>query len=169
MASWTIGRLSSFKGDRRLFVCGDPALDQFFHDFSGQYERRRLGVTWVACAQGDERPAGYYTSAASSVPFEAVPIKLPRHPIPTILIARLAVDLNYRSQKLGKTLLLHALRNAREVAKETAVWGVTVDAYDTAVPFYARYGFRPFIDPSHALPRTRTLFLPMKDIEKMPL
>jgi len=37
-------------------------------------------------------PAGYYTLANASVSFAAVPINVPRHPIPTLLIARLATD-----------------------------------------------------------------------------
>src|SRR5947209_7493237 len=126
MPEWVLKRLSAFGGDRRLFGSGDAALDRFFHQFAGQYEKRRIGVTWVATPKDVELVAGYYTSAASSVPFEAVPIKLGRHPIPTILLARLAVDQSFRGRGVGEHLLFHGLKHALEVSAGTAVWAVTV-------------------------------------------
>lgn len=170
MPDWDIVRLPLFKGNRRLFTSGDADLDTFLHDLAGQYERRGVGMTWIACPRNDgSRPVGYYTSAASSLPFQAVPIKLPRHPIPTILIGRLAVDVNYRGLGLGQHLLFDALRRAREVSRVTAVWGVTVDAYENAIAFYTRYGFQLIPEPPPSPDVPRTMLLPMKEINKMAL
>ena len=82
---------------RSDFQCGVPALDDFLRTFVTQYEKRRLGKTFVAVPSDDAlRVIGYYTLAAGAVAFAHLPIevarKLPRHPVPVILLARLAVD-----------------------------------------------------------------------------
>jgi hypothetical protein len=100
MAQWTIKRLSLYHGDRRLFTCDDARLDKFFREQAGQYERKRLGRTYIATPVNADTAAGYYTIANASVTFEAVPLNVPRHPIPTLLIARLAVDTRYRENGL---------------------------------------------------------------------
>jgi GNAT superfamily N-acetyltransferase len=101
--------------------------------------------------------------ANASVSFKAVPVNLPRHPIGTILIDRLAVDRRYRGQRLGEFLLFDALRRALEVSHESAAFAVEVDAYPSAIPFYTRYGFTPFLD------QPGRLYLPMKQIARMGL
>src|SRR5207248_7178011 len=117
MGQWQIERLSDVKAGRAAFSCGDESLDRFFHQYASQYEKRCIGRTFVAMPSGEMKIAGYYTLASSSVSFEAVPIKLARHPIPTLLIARLAVDTRWRGQRLGEFLLFDALRRSLEVSK----------------------------------------------------
>ena len=58
------------------------------------------------------RVIGYYTIAAGALLFEDVPAdtsrKLPKHPVPVVLLARLAVDLTMQGKGLGEGLLLDA-------------------------------------------------------------
>jgi predicted GNAT family N-acyltransferase len=163
MPTWRIERLSDTKVDRRSFNSGDAELDRFLHQFASQYEKRNVGRTFIAMPTGADVVAGYYTLANSSVSFEAVPIKLPRHPIPTLLLARLAVDVSQRGQRLGEFLLFDALRRSLDIAKNAALFAVEVDAYQTAIPFYTKYGFQPFLD------NAQHLFLPIKHVEQMGL
>jgi Predicted acetyltransferase len=66
----------------------------------------------------------------------------PRYPIPTILIARLAVDHRYQRQRLGSRLLGEALRLAVKASDAAAARVVVVDAIDDrAAAFYRRWGF----------------------------
>lgn len=162
MDKWRVERLSDVKADRANFSCGDEDLDRFFKLYALQYEKRHIGRTFAAIPAADaSRFAGYYTIANSSISFEAVPIKLARHPIPTVLIARLAVDLRFRGLHLGEFLLFDALRRSVEIARNSAVFAIEVDAYESAVSFYEKYGFRPLLDnPQH-------LFLPFKQVERM--
>ncbi len=80
---------------RRIgFDCGKPALDEFLHRLVSQYEKRRLGKTFVAVRKGgSDQIVGYYTLAASAASFDNMPpeiaMKLPRHPLPMILVAQL--------------------------------------------------------------------------------
>lgn len=78
------------------------------------------------------------------------------------LVARLAVDHTARGQRLGETLLIHALRSAQRAAKIVGLYAVVVDALDqTARSFYLKYGFNSLTD-DHL-----HLYLPMKAIDKL--
>lgn len=165
MADWIIERLSRTH-DREAFGCGNAALDTFLKDLAGQYEKRRLGKTFVAVRAGQKMVVGYYTSAAGSLDLSALPEpqrkKLPKHPLPTVHLGRLAVDQRHQGQRLGEMLLFHFLRAALETANTIGVYAVDVRATDEpARDFYLKYGFVPLQDaPLH-------LFLPMKTVEQM--
>jgi GNAT superfamily N-acetyltransferase len=165
MADWTIEPLRAAH-ERADFSCGQPALDTFLRTLVSQYEKRRLGRTFVATEPGQIRVAGYYTLAAGSMAVSclsaALRKKLPRHPIPTIHLGRLAVDLAYRGKRLGVTLLMHALHTALELSEKLGAFAVEVWAIDdNARAFYAPIGFTPLDDaPLH-------LYLPMKTVEEM--
>jgi ribosomal protein S18 acetylase RimI-like enzyme len=67
---------------------------------------------------------------------------MPRHPLPTILIARLAVDRGHQGRRLGSRLLAEALRMAVGASDAVAARLVVVDAIDDAASaFYRRWGF----------------------------
>jgi GNAT superfamily N-acetyltransferase len=150
MPDWQIERLSR-SHDRLSFTCGKPALDDFVQTLVTQYEKRNLGRTYVAVRAGETRVCGYYTLAASAVPFLSLPVsiakKLPRHPVPVILLARLAVDQRVQGQKLGEALLLDALDRSSAMAAELGVHAVEVLAIDEpARRFYEKYGFVALLD-----------------------
>lgn len=152
---------------RRIgFDCGKPALDEFLHTLVSQYEKRRLGKTSVAVRTGGvDQAVGYYTLAASAVSFDNLPPeiakKLPRHPLPTILLARLAVDRRAQGEGLGKALLHDALRQALGISKLLGVFAVEVLAIDEqAAGFYTKFGFASLLDnPWH-------MYLPIRTVEE---
>lgn len=134
--------------DRSAFDCGQPLLNDFIQRYATQYERRRVGRTYVLIESGQTPVAGYYTLAAGELRLDDLTDedakKLPRHPVPIVVLARLAVDRALYGQKLGAMLLRDAL--ARSVAAGTVIgaYAVFVDAIDeSAVRFYSRYGFIP--------------------------
>lgn len=98
---------------------------------------------------------GYCTLAAGAVAFEHLPAgasrKLPKHPVPVVLLARLAVDRPAQGKGLGEGLLVDALQRAVRLSAGLGVHAVEVDALDdTAAAFYRRYGFVPLLDdPLH--------------------
>ncbi len=165
MADWIIEPLAK-EHDRSNFSCGRATLDDFIRARVSQYEKRRLGKTFLAVAQGEKRVVGYHTLAAGSVSFEHLPAsasrKLPKHPVPVVLLARLAVDQSEQGKGLGETLLLDALQRSLDLAEGLGVHAVEVVALDdTAAAFYRKYSFSPLVDdPLH-------LFLPMTTIEKL--
>src|SRR4051812_28893077 len=115
MDPWVIERLTRTH-ERAPFSCGNATLDPFLTTLASQYEKKRIGRTFVATQPGSVRVCGYYTAAAGSFSLDALPEetrqRLPRHPVPSIHLGRLAVDLNYRGHGLGRTLLFHCLRQS---------------------------------------------------------
>jgi predicted GNAT family N-acyltransferase len=158
-----IEKLSSHH-NRRDFDCGVDELNAYLQRYSSQHERKGMGRTYVATKQNDDRVLGYYTIASSAVAFDIVPENPPRHPVPVALIGRLAVDKSARSQRLGETLLIHALGSAQHAAKIVGIYAVVVDSFDeSARNFYLKYGFNELIDDR------LHLYLPMKTIGKLGL
>lgn len=164
MVDWKIEPFGK-NHNRSAFTCGKSALDDFIRTRVRQYEKRRLGKTFVAVPAGETRVIGYYTLAAGAVLFEHLPEdasrKLPKHSILVILLARLAVDQSAQGQRLGEGLLLDALQRSLDLSTHLGAHAIEVDALDAAaVAFYAKYGFTPLLDdPQH-------LFLPLATIEK---
>ena len=107
---------------------------------------------------------GYYTLASGSVAFETLPKKvakrLPRHPIPVVLLARLAVDQVAQGAGLGRRLLVDALERCLGLSRELGIHAVEVDAIDDqASAFYQKYGFVALGDDQ------RHLYLPMATVQ----
>lgn len=150
MADWVVEPLDRAH-QRAEFCCGKSALDAFLTSLVSQYEKRRLGRTYVAVQSGGTRVFGYYTISSGAVAFENLPAdgggKLPRHPVPVILLARLAVDRNAQGAGLGRLLLMDALSRCLSLSEQLGVYAVEVDAIDAeAKNFYLKYGFVPLHD-----------------------
>jgi GNAT superfamily N-acetyltransferase len=106
---------------------------------------------------------GFYSLAVGSVdPAAAAPrvIKgVPRHPVPVMILARLAVDLAHQRVGLGRALLKDALGRTAQAADIAGVRALLVHAKDErARNWYLSFDFEPSpSDPLH-------LFLLMKDL-----
>jgi len=156
-ASYRVAPLDAGR-ERRGFACGVEALDRYFRERVTQDIRRRVASCLVALDE-DDRIAGFYTLAATSVLLadlpEAIAKKLPRYPtVPAIRMGRLAVDRSARGTGLGAALLADAM--SRSIVSEVAGFALVVDAKDDAAEeFYRHHGFiRLGREP-------RTLFLPL--------
>ncbi len=168
MADWIIEPFGSHH-DRTAFSCGRPSLDDFLRAYASQYEKRRLGKIFVAVPalkteEEHGRVIGYYTLAAGAVAFERLPAqanrKLPKPPVPVVLLARLAVDSKAQGKGLGERLLLGALQRSLDLSNGLGVYAVEVVALDeVAAAFYRKYGFASLLDnPLH-------LYLPITTIK----
>src|SRR5947209_8396582 len=165
MDDWVVEPLA--KGHERAdFSCGHVALDDFLKKYASQYARRKLGTTYVALAEGQTRVLGYYTLAPSHFEFTNAPTELlkglPKHPVPSLLLARLAVTQSELGKGLGKFLLLDAFDRCLRVAREVAFRAIEVEAInDQAASFYVKFGFLAFPgDPNH-------LALPLETVEEV--
>src|SRR5947208_9401025 len=95
MDEWIVEPLD--KGhERDDFSCGHASLDDFLKKYASQYARRKLGTTYVVTVGGQASVLGYYTLAPSHFTFAHAPAELlkglPKHPVPSLLLARLAVS-----------------------------------------------------------------------------
>jgi GNAT superfamily N-acetyltransferase len=147
--------------DRTAFSCGEEPLDRYLKRQAGQDVARSLAAVFVLRDLETGRVAGYYTLSALSVELTEFPAeirrKLPRYPIPTTLIGRLAVDASYQGQRLGKALLFDALRRAYRQRTQVGATAVVVDAkHDRARAFYEHHEFRRFPEREYRLFVTMT-------------
>ena len=73
------------------------------------------------------------------------PSRLPRYPLPVILLAQLGIDQRLHGQGLGAKTLVYALRHAYQIAsnpKGLPAMGVVLDVLDQdALAFYQSFEF----------------------------
>lgn len=147
---------------RETFSCGVVVLDEFLKKLAGQNQRDHLSRTFVLCDDA-AHVVGYYTLAASSLRRDAMPedFRLPRYPIPTVLLARLAVDQKHAGEGIGRLLVADAMKRTVAVADSAGVFALEVDAKDEAPKrFYSQLGFIGLKDDACHL------FLPTQTIKK---
>ena len=81
----------------------------------------RTAVVYVVAPEGEDRVVGYYALAAASVARADAPASLlksaGRSPIPTILLARLGVDLGAQRPGLGPALGTDAMPRSHPAAE----------------------------------------------------
>jgi predicted GNAT family N-acyltransferase len=162
VVEWRIERLD--RGHvREGFDCGEPSLDGFLHARVSQYEKRNLGRTYVGLQGEDRRVLGYYTLASGAIEAAGLPARqakqLPRHAVPVVLLARLAVDQSVRGSGLGGFLLRDGMKRSLDLSEKIGIHAIVVDALDAgAKTFYERFGFMPLTDDE------MRLFLPPSTI-----
>ena len=130
--------------DTSDFSCGQPHLNRYIKKYALLNHANEISRTYVS-ARGD-RVVGYFTLAFGSMSHKeaAAGIKknLPGHPIPIILLARLAVDIREQGTGLGKGLLRDAMIRTVQAADIGGLRAMLTHAKDEkAKAFYERYGF----------------------------
>ena len=133
----------------KLFDCGEPSLDEYLKRFALKNDTNDIGRTFVAIEPEGPQVLGFYTISAGAVRFDNFPpgIKLPKYPIPTVHIGRLAADKTVQGQGLGEALLFDALRWSADVAEFVGIKAVELWALsEKARSFYLRYGFKELRD-----------------------
>lgn len=77
------------------------------------------------------------------------------------MLGRLAIDKNFRGKRIGKILLIDALKRCFGASNSIGAFAVIVDPLDKeAERFYKIYGFIK-------LPDSGKMFLPMKTIKEL--
>ncbi len=146
------------------FDCGQPVQNQFLQRFSLTNQKSNSAQTYVCCQAGVV--VGYYSLAVGSVePTAATPRVLKgmsRHPVPVMILARLAVDLAHQHVGMGKALLKDALKRTAQAADIAGIRALLVHAKDEpAKQWYLNWEFEPSAtDSLH-------LFLLMKDLKAL--
>ncbi|MCB1873946.1 MAG: GNAT family N-acetyltransferase [Gammaproteobacteria bacterium] len=150
--------------DRKSFDCGENSLNQYLYRYANQDIRRRVNRAFVASPPDTPRQViGYYSLSAGSLNANVLPEafrrRLPKYPVPVVLLGRLAVAESCQGMGLGSILLADALQRIAQASQVMAIYAVVVDALnDQAAEFYRQFSFVPL--PSQPL----KLFLPMDSV-----
>ena len=146
------------------FDCGQAALNQFLQRYALVNQKANSAQTYVCC-QGDV-VVGFYSLVVGSVNPEAAPPRvmkgLARHPVPVMILARLAVDMEHQRKGLGQALLKDALLRTAQAADIAGIRCLLVHAKDDmARRWYESWEFEPSTtDPYHQ-------FLLLKDLKNL--
>jgi GNAT superfamily N-acetyltransferase len=143
------------------FDCGQEALNRFLTRFAFQNQQAGASQTYIALA--DQEVAGYYTLVVGQVEYSDAPERLTkglaRHPVPIMLLARLAIATSWQGKGLGSGLLKDAMLRTLQAADIAGIRAFGVHAKDDAArSFYERFDFVASpSDPYH-------LFRLLKDV-----
>ena len=159
-------RIEKLRRDHAIdgFDCGVEALNQVLKRHALQSQQAGASQTYLALA--GEAAVGFYTLTVGQVEYDDAPERLAkglaRHPVPIMLLARLAVASAWQGRKLGAGLLKDALLRTLQAADIAGIRAIAVHAKDDAArAFYDRFDFVPSpTDPWH-------LFLLLKDVRAL--
>lgn len=126
------------------FECGNSLVDEWARNRSASARKRGSAVVYVSYSGGDV--AGFYTLSTHSVARDAVSggwfVRNAPDQVPAVLLGMLGVDLRYKGQGLGASLLKDAIQNAMKVAAIAGARALIVDPVDSdAAAFYEHFGF----------------------------
>lgn len=145
------------------FDCGVGSLDIWLVKHARAAAGAGSARTYVVVDAKQDRVVGYHALSVASVEHgeatERARKGMPRHPIPAMLLARLAVDRTVRGKGIGAFLLGDAMRRALAVAEQAGIRLLLVHAVnDEARAFCGHFGFEASpTDPAN-------LQLLMKDV-----
>jgi GNAT superfamily N-acetyltransferase len=152
-------------GDRvDRFDCGQPALNTFLQRHALASQQANSAQTYVCCQAGEV--VGFYSLAVGGVDPAQAPSRvtkgLARHPVPVMILARLAVDRGHQGQGLGQALLKDSLLRTAQAANIAGIRCLLVHAKDDlARQWYMSWEFEP--SPTDAY----HLFLLLKDLKAL--
>ena len=146
------------------FDCGKEDLNRLLKRQAWNNQQAHSTQTYVVAKE--LRVRGYYSLSAGSITHdqatERVKKGLARHPIPVILLARLAVEVSAHGKGVGSALLKDALLRAAHAADTIGARALLVHAKDDgAKAFYEHFTFEASPSDSYHL------LLIMKDLIKM--
>jgi len=150
--------------DVEAFDCGRAELNRYLKLYALVNQQANSAQTYAAHRDGVV--VGYHSLAVGSVEHREAPERmgkgLARHPIPVMLLARLAVDIREQRKGIGAGLLKDALLRTAGAAEIAGMRAVLIHAKDEeAISFYRRFDFEPCPFDSNKL------MLLMKDLERL--
>lgn len=146
------------------FDCGEEALNRFLIRFALPSQQANASQTYVGLA--DDSVIGFHTLVVGEVAYADAPERLTkglaRHPVPIMLLARLAVSREWQGKGVGAGLLRDAVLRTLQAADIAGIRALAVHAKDDAArSFYRRFDFvESPTDPLH-------LFALIKDLRSL--
>ncbi len=146
------------------FDCGREELNRYLARYAWQNQQAGAAQTYVGIV--GEVIVGYHTLAVGHVTLEDAPERLTKglakHPVPVMLLARLATDHRWQGQGVGKALLRDAMQRTLQAAEIAGIHALAVHAKDEeARRFYEYFDFVPSpTDPMH-------LFVLLKNVRRI--
>lgn len=141
------------------FYSGVVELDIYLKCYALKNDVAGYGKTFLS--EDNNEIIGYFTLCSSRIEYNNLPYakNLPKYPMPSIRIARLAVKKDKQHQGYGTIMIRQAFRIIVEISIKIGVYAVLVDAKDSAINFYKNFGFMKLLN------KESTYFLPIETIK----
>jgi GNAT superfamily N-acetyltransferase len=146
------------------FSCGREELDRFLVRYAFGNQQANASQTYLGLH--DAEVIGFYSLVVGEVAYGDAPERLTkglaRHPVPIMLLARLAVGTGWQGRGIGAGMLKDAMRRTLQAAEIGGIRAFAVHAKDAlARRFYEHFDFVASpTDPLH-------LFLLTKDLRRL--
>jgi GNAT superfamily N-acetyltransferase len=137
------------------FDCGQELLNSWLRKHALQNQSASAAQTYVGLA--GNVVIGYYSLAVGQIEYSDAPERLQkglaRHPVPIMLLARLAVDKGWQKRGVGRALLRDAVLRTVLAADIAGIRALAVHAKDEqARRYYEQFDFVASpADPLHLL------------------
>ena len=146
------------------FDCGREELNRYLIRYAWQNQQAGAAQTYVGIV--GKVIVGYHTLVVGQVTLEDAPERLKKglakHPVPIMLLARLAIDRRWQGQGVGKALLRDAMQRTLQAADIAGIRAFAVHAKnEEARRFYEHFDFIP--SPTDSL----HLFVLLKDVRRI--
>ena len=130
------------------FECGVGSLDIWLVKHARAAAGAGSARTYVVVDTKEDRVVGYHALSLASIAHTDATERgrkgMSQHPIPAMLLARLAVDKMVQGRGVGAFLLRDAMSRALSVAEQAGMRLLLVHALnDEARAFYEHFGFEP--------------------------
>ena len=143
--------------DVSAFSCGHSSLDDWLKRRALANQKSGASRTFVVC--DETRVVAYYALAAGALACAEATGKFRRNmpdPIPVAILARLAIDVGFQKQGLGRALFRDASLRILAAADAIGIRGILVHAIsEEAANFYRAVG----VESSPASPQTLMMTL----------
>ena len=138
--------------DVESFDCGQEDLNRFLIRHALQNQNASASQTYVALVESEI--VGFYTLVYGQIEYLDAPRRLTkglaRHPVPIMLLARLAVSTAWQGKGVGPGLLKNAMLRSLHAADIAGMRAFAAHAKDdNARAFYERFDFVPSPTDSH--------------------
>lgn len=140
----------SDKYDRKGFDCGNADLNSWFARVARQHKEKGVSSTFVAVAdEASTEVMGFYAISLAELVNTDLPEqyrkRLPAK-VPAFRLGRLATANEHKCKGIGEYMLFDAIDRTTRIASEVGGIGLVVNAKESAVNFYKRYGFEQMAD-----------------------
>jgi GNAT superfamily N-acetyltransferase len=146
------------------FDCGQPDLNAWLMKYALQNQSASSAQTYVGLV--NSTVVGYYSLAVGQVEYADAPERLRKglamHPVPIMLLARLAVHKQWQGKGVGRALLRDAILRTVQASEIAGIRALVVHAKDDAAKrYYEQFDFVSSpTDPLH-------LFVLLKDLRRL--
>ena len=136
-----------------VFDCGSEPLNRFLTRFALTNQMASAAQTYLALS--GETIIGFHSLAVGEIGHADAPERLvkglARHPVPVMILARLAVHKDWQGKGIGAGLLKDAVLRTLQAAEIAGIRAIVVHAKDEAAQrFYRRFNFVEGLgDPMH--------------------